>query len=252
MASPDTERKLPYLPAEIWSKILAEVSKHHNYREFVPVWTQYRHVSSVFKNEIEKTFIDHHLKKPTIYVDPFAVLSDLFNQELVKAGKMSEEEMMEPDIYGVVELAHSTVVRLPCKFHQLSPDENETTFRYQDESIETDEWPKFEHLSGKVMLRPASLLVHTTCQHLPVQIEWINRNEQVTLSLTFNWKQLFSMFIARDSHTQSQYFVYRRFHFGRPCRWPSGADGTVGMCREHEAGRRYACSLLQFRLCYSG
>ena len=242
MASPDTERELPYLPTEIWSMILIEVSKHHDYMEFVHLWTQYRRVSSMFKREIEKTLIDQHLKKPTIYVD-LAVLSILFNQALVKAGKMSEEEMMEPDISGVV-----TAICVPLTFHALAPEENEITFRYQDKSTETDEWPIWEYLSGRMMLRPKPMLMHTTCQHLPVQIEWVNRNEQVTLSLTFDWKQLFSMFIARDSHTHSRYFVYRRFHFGRPCRWPSGAEGTVRMCREHEAGQRYVCPLLQFRL----
>ena len=243
MASPHSERKLPYLPAEIWSKIRAEVSKHDDFREFVALWTQYRRVSSVLKSEIEKTLIDQHLKKPTIYVDPFVAVSHLLNQESFKAGKMSEEEMMEPDIYGV-----PTAVCLALTFYALAPEENEITFQYQGESIETDEWPNLEYLSGRMMLRPNSMLMHTTCQHLPVQIEWINRNEQVTLSLTFDWKQLFSMFIARDSHTHSLYFVYRRFHFGRPCRWPSGVDGTVRMCREHEAGQRYVCPLLQFRL----
>ena len=171
MASPGTERKLPSLPAEIWHKIIVEVSKFHDYREFIHLWTQYRHVSSLFKSETEKALIDQHLKKPTIYIDLFAVLSNLFNQELVKSGKISEEQMLEPDIYGVVELAHSPVVWLPCKFHQLSPNEKEITLRYQDASLETDEWPKFEYLSGKVMLRPASMLWHTTCRHLPVQIE---------------------------------------------------------------------------------
>ena len=251
MASPDIERKLPYLPPETWCRIIAEVSKHHDYREFVHLWTQYRHVSSVFKSEIEKTLIDQHIKKPTIHLDLFAVLSNLFNQELVKTGKMSEEEMMEPDIYGVLELAHGSVVWLPCRFHQLSPNEKEITFRYQDDSAEIYEWPKFEYLSGKVMLRPAVMLMHTTCQHLPVQIEWVNRNERITLSLTFDWKQLFSMFIARDSNAHSRYFTYRRFHFGRPCRWPSGDDGTVRMCREHEAGRRYVWPLLVFSTWYS-
>ena len=155
---------------------------------------------------------------------------------------------MHPDVYGVVELAHSSVVWLPLRFQQLSPNENEITFRYEEVSTESDEWPKLENLSGKVMLRPLTMLMHTTCQHLPVQSEWVNRNEQVTLTLTFDWKQLFSMFIARDSHTHILYFIYRRFHFGHPCRWPSGLDGTVRMCREHEAGQRYVCPLLQFRL----
>ena len=235
MASPDAERKLPSLPPETWCKIIAEVTEYHDYKEFDYLWTQYRHVSSVFKSEIEKTLIDQHLKMAAIYLDLFAVLSDLFNQALVKAGKMSEEERMEPDIYGVVELAHSSVVWLPCKFHRLSPNEKEITFRYQDASLETNEWPQFEYLAGKVMLRPVSMLWHPTCQHLPVQIEWINRNERVSLSLTFDWKQLFSMFIARDSMAHTRYFGSRRFHFGRPCRWPSGDDGTVRMCLEHQA-----------------
>lgn len=246
MASLDTERKLPYLPPETWCKILAEVSKFHDHREFVHLWTQLRHVSSVFKSEIENTLIDQHLKKPTIHIDLFAALSALFNQELVKAGKMSEEEMMEPDIYGWVELAHSSVVWLPLRFHQLSSNENDITFRYGGVSTESDEWPKFEYLSGKVMLRPLPMSLQTTLQHLPVQIEWVNRNEQVALSLTFDWKQLFSMFIARDHLTYNHYLRYRRFRFARPCRWPSGDDGTVRLCREHEAGRRYVCPLLVF------
>lgn len=227
MASPDIERELPYLPPEILSKILPQVSNLQDYGEFVHLWTQYRHVSSVFKSEIEKAIIDQHLKKPAIYIDPFTVLSDLFNQALVKEGKMSEKERMKPELY------HSSVVYLSCKFHQLSPSGKEITFRYQDWSIETDGWPEFEYLSGKVMLRQATMWMHPTRQHLPVQIEWINRNKRVTLSLTFDWKQLFSMFVARDYNSHSRYFVYRRFHFGRPCRWPSGDDGTVRMCTEH-------------------
>ena len=227
IASPDTERELPYLPPEILSKILPQVSNLHDYREFVHLWTQYRHVSSVFKNEIEKALIDQHLTKPTIYIDILAVLSDLFTQASVKEGELSEEERMKPELY------HISVVCLSCKFHQLSPSGKEITFRYQELSIEEDGLPKYEYLSGKVMLRPASMWMHTTRQHLPVQIEWINRNKRVTLSLTFDWKQLFSMFVARDCNSHNRYFISRRFHFGRPCRWPSGDDGTVRMCTEH-------------------
>ena len=212
------------------------MSTCQDYRDFVDLWTRYRHVSSVFKSEIEQALIDQHLKKPAIYIDLFAVLDDLSSQALVKVGKLSEEERMEPDIYGSVELAPGSVVRLPCKFHQFSPNKKEITFQYEDESSETDEWPTFEYLSGKVMLRTATMSMHTACQHLPVQIEWTNRNERVILSLTFDWKQLFSLFIARDYMAHNRYFLFRRFHFGRPCRWPSGNDGTVRMCMVHGAG----------------
>ena len=241
MASPGTERKLPSLPAEIWHKIIAEVSKFHDYGEFIHLWTQYRHVSSVFMSETEKALIDQHLKKPTMYVDLFAVLSALFNQELVKSGKMSEEKMLEPDIYGVIELAHSSVIWLPLTFYQLSTTNNkDITFRYEggDVSPTSDQWPKFSHLSGKVMLQPLEMGLQTTPHHLPVQVEWVNRNEQVALSLTFDWKQLFSMFLIRFHHTYKSYFRYGDFRFARPCPWPLGDDRTLRLCKVHEPVRR--------------
>ncbi len=234
MASPDIQRKLPYLPPETWSKILAEVSYHRDFREFVHLWTQYRRVSSVFKSEIERTLIHQHQNKPTIYLRLIPMLSALFSQALAKSTNMSAEEMTETDEYEYIEIAHSSDPLVPLRFYQLSPNENEITFRYQNLSIE-EEWPKAEHLYGKVMLRPHAMLMHTTLQHLPAQVEWVNRNEQVTLSLTFDWKQLFSMFIARDAHTYNQYFSYRRFPFAPPCRGQF-SDGTVRMCMEHELG----------------
>lgn len=185
MASPDTQRKLPYLPPETWSKILAELSYHRYFRDFVHLWNQYRRVSSVFKSEIERTLIHHHLKEPTIYLKLIPMLSALFSQALAKSTKTSPEEMMETDEYEHIEFAHGSDIMGSLKLYQLSPNENEITFRYQDLSIE-EEWPKFEHLYGKLMLRPHSMLMHTTLQHLPAQVEWVKRNEQVTLSLTFD------------------------------------------------------------------
>ncbi len=82
------------------------------------------------------------------------------------------------------------------------------------------------------MIRPLAMWTHPTLQHLPAQVEWINRNERVTLSLTFDWRQLFSMFIARDDATYNQYFSRKQFVFGPPCRWRV-ADGTARKCMEH-------------------
>ena len=238
MASPHTERTLPYLPREIWSKILAEVSYHRDFRELAYVWTQYRRVSSVFKSEIERTLIQQHLKRPTIYVKLLPMLSAL----IFNSTKTSPEEMIETDGYEHIELVHSCDVLVPLRFHQLSANENEITFRYHHIDAEPDGWPNFEHLSDEVMLRPFSMFMHSTLQHLPVQVEWVNRNEQVTLSLTFDWKQLFSMFITRETLTYNQYFVYGRFRFAPPCRWRY-VDGTARMCMEHGADRRYLCPL---------
>ena len=202
MVSRDIERKLPHLPAEIWSKILAELSIHRDYGEFVHLWTHYRHVSSIFKNEVEKNTISqtNHYSTPTIYLPLSAMLTDLLDQEIFKASNMSAEEMMEKDKWETWELADTGIGRLPLRFHQLSPNKNEITFIYKDVSIETDGWPEFEHLCGKSMIRPLTMWAHPTLQHLPAQVEWINRNERVTLSLTFDWKQLFSTGLYQLMH----------------------------------------------------
>lgn len=231
MASPATGRKLPYLPPEIWGKIFAEVSRYHTYKGFVQLWTQYRHMSSVFRSAIEMALIDEHLRKATIQIDLFAVLSNIF---LVKSGKMSEAMMIGPDSSRVFDRVRSSVLWLPLTFQQLSSNNNNyMSFRYQGLSTDSDEWPKVEHLSGKVMLHPFRMSVHNTVQHLPVQIEWVNRNEHVTLTFTFNWRQLFSMFIARDVQTFRDYFVYRRLRFAGPCTWSSAGDRTAMRCALH-------------------
>ncbi len=131
MAPPDIARKLPHLPAETWSKILAELSNHRHYGEFVHLWTHYRRVSSLFKSEIEKNLNRQERKRPTIYLHLTAMLTDLLDQEMFKASGMSAEEMMEIDKREKVELVDSGVGRLPLRFHQLSPNKNEITFRYQ-------------------------------------------------------------------------------------------------------------------------
>ena len=228
MASPETKRKLPYLPPEILTKIFAEASNHRDYSEFVQLWTQCRHASSVFKSEIKRTLIHQHLKKPTIYVRLMPILSALVFGPAEETGEISE--------YECIDLVHNSEISpLPLKFYQLSPNQNEITFRYQDYPGHevSGEWPKFDHLSGKVMLRPHTMFMHTTAQHLPAQVEWVNRNGQVTLSLTFGWKQLFSMFIVRDARTYEQFFMSRRlFPFNPPCRGRFG-DGTARMCLGH-------------------
>ncbi|KAK0511837.1 hypothetical protein JMJ35_005687 [Cladonia borealis] len=225
MASPETKRKLPYLPPEILTKIFAEASNHRDYSEFVQLWTQCRHASSVFKSEIERTLIHQHLKKPTIHVKLMPILSALVFGPAEEAREISE--------YEYIDLVHSSDISLPLEFHQLSPNENEITFKYQRYRWEGEEWPDFDHLSGKVMLRPHTIFMHTTLQHLPAQTEWVNRDGKVTLSLTFDWKQLFSMFIARDARTYKKFFTSPRFFvFDPPCRGRFG-DETARMCTGH-------------------
>ena len=152
------------------------------------------------------------------------ILSALVFGPAYETGEMSE--------YECIDLVHSSEISpLPLKFYHLSPNENEITFRYQG-FTRGEEWPKPDHLSGKLMLRP-SVSKNTTAQHLPAQAEWVNRNEKVSLSLTFDWKQLFCMFIARDARTYEQFFMSRRlFPFNPPCRGRFG-NGTVRLCMGH-------------------
>ena len=185
MAPPDTQRTLPSLSPEMWSNILAEVSHPRDFRKFVHLWTRYRCGSSVFRSEIDRTLIHQHLKAPTIYLKLILMLSALFSQTLAKSTKTSPKEMMETGEHEYIELAHGSDMMVDLRFYQLSPNENEITRIYQDLSIE-EEWPNFEHLYGKVLLRPHSMLMHTIFQHLPTQVEWVNHNEQVTRTLTFN------------------------------------------------------------------
>ena len=91
------------------------------------------------------------------------ILSALVFGPAYETGEMSE--------YECIYLVHSSEISsLLLKFHQLSPNENEITFRYQRYLCEGEEWPYFDHLSGKVMLRP-SMYKNTTAQHLPTQAE---------------------------------------------------------------------------------
>lgn len=55
---------------------------------------------------------------------------------------------MEYDENENIDLVHGSEISLLLTFHQLSPNDNEVTFIDQDYSIE-EEWPNFEHLSGK-------------------------------------------------------------------------------------------------------
>ena len=226
MTSAETKTKLHYLPPEILTKIFAKASNHRDYREFVQLWTQCRRASSVFKREIERTLIHQHLRKPTMHVSLMPILSALVFGPAYEMGEMSEHEC--------IDLVHSSEISsLLLKFHQLSPNENEITYRYQRCLWEGEEWPDFDHLSGRLMLRPSTMSMHTTLQHLPVQAEWVNRNEKVSLSLTFDWKQLFCMFMARDARTYEQFFMSRRlFPFNPPCRGRFG-NGTVRLCMGH-------------------
>ena len=232
MASPETESKLPYLPPEIWSKIFAEVSNHSDYTEFVRLWTQHRRVSSAFKSEIERTLIHQYLKKPIINVQLMPMLSALGAQR-VECTDTSAEKKMGIDDCEDIEEAHRSEILVILKFHQLSPNENEITFKYQDPCTRPVDWSKLEHLNGTVMLRPLKLLMNTTIQNLPAQVEWLIHSEgRLSLSLTFDWKQFFSMFIVRDAQTYNQYFVDRRLTFACLCRGRL-KDGTLEMCRGH-------------------
>ena len=178
----------------------------------------------MFKRETGRTLIHQHLKKPTIHVNLIPIISALVCGPAYETGEMSE--------YECIDLVHSSEISsLLLKFHQLSPNENEITFRYQRYLWEGEEWPDFDHLSGKVMLRP-SMSKNTTTQHLPVQAKWVNRDGRVTLSLTFDWKQLFCMFIARDAKTYKNFFTSRYFLFTLPCRGRC-KDGTARKCLGH-------------------
>ena len=235
MASPETESKLPYLPPEIWSKIFAEVSNHSDYTEFVRLWTQHRRVSSAFKSEIERTLIHQYLEKPIINVQLMPMLSALSAQG-AECTDESAEKRWEADGCEAVDQGFQSEIFVSLKFHQLSPNENEITFKYEAPRTEPVDWSNLVYYHGTVMLRPLKLLMNTTIQNLPAQVEWlVNSEVRLSLILTFDWKQLFSMFIVRYAQIYNQYFVDRRLIFASLCRGRL-KDGKLEMCRGH--GRR--------------
>lgn len=74
-SAPTTPSRLPVMspqvrfPTEIWSMTLEYLRERKTQEDLTYLWTTVRHVSKVFRDEIEKLFVEKHMGKTWLHAD---------------------------------------------------------------------------------------------------------------------------------------------------------------------------------------
>lgn len=66
MTSLQPTRRLPTLPPELWIAIAGYVCQLTKSHDLAYLWTEYRSVSKLFQQQVERVFIAKHLPKTRI------------------------------------------------------------------------------------------------------------------------------------------------------------------------------------------